>query len=78
MGKVGKTFTFDVKVLIWLEQHAKKQHKKESYIVNSMLNSAMRHDQTWTCPECTAVNDNQFSNCHSCDYVLDFKDIVKA
>jgi len=78
MGKVGKTFTFDVKVLIWLEQYAKKQNKKESYIVNSMLNSAMRHDQTWTCPKCTAVNDNQFSNCHSCEYVLDFEDIVKA
>jgi len=78
MGKVGKTFTFDVKVLIWLEQYAKKQHKKESYIVNSMLNSMMRQDQTWKCPECTAVNDNQFTTCHSCEYVLDFQDIVKA
>jgi len=75
MGKVGKTFTFDVKVLIWLEQHAKKQHKKESYIVNSMLNSMMRQEETWKCPDCSAINDNQFITCHSCPYdnVLDVK-----
>jgi len=78
MGKVGKTFTCDVKVLLWLEQHAKKEHKKESFIVNSMLNSLMRQASSWKCPECTAINDNQFTTCHSCDYVLDFKDIVKA
>jgi len=78
MSKVGKTFTFDVKVLIWLEEYAKKEHKKQSYIVNSMLNSMMRQTQTWKCPECTAVNDNQFTSCHSCEYILDFKDIVKA
>jgi len=70
MGKVGKTFTFDVKVLIWLEQHAKKQHKKESYIVNSMLNSMMRQEETWKCPDCSAINDNQFTTCHSCPHVL--------
>jgi len=73
MGKVGKTFTFDVKVLIWLEQYAKKQHKKESAIVNSMLNSMMRQDQTWKCPECQASNDNRYSDCHECEYVLSVK-----
>jgi len=52
MGKVGKTFTFDVKVLIWLEEYAKKQNKKESAIVNAMLAAAKRQDETWTCPEC--------------------------
>jgi len=75
MGKVGKTFTCDVKVLVWLEQYAKKQKKAESYIVNSMLNSAMRQASSWICPECQAMNDNQFSNCHSCDYVLSFADV---
>jgi len=56
MGKVGKTFTCDVKVLVWLEQYAKKQKEAESYIVNSMLNSMMRKHQTWTCPECNGTN----------------------
>ena len=66
MGKVGKTFTCDMKVLMWLEEYAKKQHKKESYIVNAMLNSLKRQEESWTCPECKATNDNQFTSCHSC------------
>jgi len=78
MGKVGRTFTLDLKVLAWLEHYAKKQHKKESYIVNMFLNSAMRQDQTWKCPECQAVNDIQQTSCHSCEYILDFNDLVKA
>jgi len=78
MGKVGKTFTCDVKILVWLEQYAKKQKKAESAIVNAMLNSAKRQDESWTCPECNATNDNAFTTCHSCEYILDFKDIVKA
>jgi len=56
MGKVGKTFTFDVKVLIWLEEHAKKRKRSESYIVNALLNSAKRRTETWTCPECNGTN----------------------
>ena len=52
MGKVGKTFTCDVKVLLWLEQFAKKQKKKESAIVNSMLREAKRHSETWKCSIC--------------------------
>ena len=78
MGKVGKTFTLDMKVLFWLEEHAKKNHMKESARVNGMLRSAMRQNQTWNCPKCDSTNDNQFTNCHSCEYILDFKDIVKA
>jgi len=70
MGKVGKTFTCDVKVLLWLEEYAKKQNKKESAIVNSMLNSAKRQDESWTCPKCQASNDNRWNDCHDCDYVL--------
>ena len=52
MGKVGKTFTCDVQVLVWLEKYAKKQKKKESAIVNAMLREAKRHSETWTCAEC--------------------------
>ena len=78
MGKVGKTFTCDVKVLLWLEEYAIRQHKKESYIVNEMLYELKRMTETWNCPKCDSTNDNQFTNCHSCEYILDFKDIVKA
>jgi len=56
MGKVGKTFTLDLKVLAWLEQYANKQKEAESYIVNELLNSAMRKTQTWKCPECDGTN----------------------
>jgi len=56
MGKVGKTFTLDLKVLAWLEQYANKQKEAESYIVNQMLNSAMRKTQTWNCPKCDGTN----------------------
>jgi hypothetical protein len=52
MSKSGKTFTIDVKVLLWLEAYAKKQRKKESAIVNELLNSAKRQSETWTCSEC--------------------------
>ena len=73
MGKSAKTFTIDIKVLAWLEEYAKKENKKESYIVNQMLNSEMRQAQTWKCPECTAVNDNRWTDCHDCDYVVSVK-----
>ena len=56
MGKVGKTFTLDLKVLAWLEQYANKQKEAESYIVNQMLNSEMRKTQIWKCPECHGTN----------------------
>jgi len=75
MSKVGKTFTVDIDVLVWLESHAKKNNKKESALVNGMLRSAMRRNQTWKCPECSSVNDNQFTSCHSCEYVLSFEDV---
>ena len=73
MGKVGKTFTCDVKVLLWLEQYAKKQKKKESAVVNAMLKSLKRQDESWNCPKCQASNDNRYSDCHGCEYVLSVK-----
>jgi len=75
MGKVGKTFTLDLQVLMWLADYAKKNNKKESAVVNALLNSAKRQEQSWTCPECKSVNDNQFTTCHSCEYVLSFADV---
>jgi len=72
MGKVGKTFTLDLKVLTWLEQYAKKEHKAESFIVNSMLNSMMRQASTWTCSKCGGTNGNESTVCYAdidCDGV---------
>ena len=75
MGKVGKTFTCDVQVLVWLEKYAKKQKKKESAVVNAILKSLKRQDESWICPKCQASNSNQFSDCHGCEYVLSFADV---
>jgi hypothetical protein len=63
MGKVGKTFTCDVRVLVWLEQFAKKQKKKESAIVNSMLNELKRQDETWTCSVCNGRMHKSETKC---------------
>ena len=69
MGKIGKTFTIDFQVYAWLAEYAKKNNKKESAIVNELLNQARRQNQTWKCPECNSINDNQFTTCHSCPHV---------
>ena len=56
MGKVGKTFTLDLQVLMWLADYAKKNNKKESAVVNSLLNSAKRQAETWQCNLCRGSN----------------------
>jgi len=75
MGKVGKTFTLDMEVLFWLEEHAKKNNMSQSILVNGMLRSARRMNMNWNCPKCDATVNNQFTKCHSCEYILDFKDV---
>jgi cadmium resistance protein CadD (predicted permease) len=64
MGKVGKTFTLDIQVLMWLADYAKKNNKKESAVVNALLNSAKRQSETWTCSICSASNDNDNVTCY--------------
>jgi len=61
MGKFGRTFTIDMEVLNWLEQHGKEHNMKVSYIVNAILSTSMRQSQTWQCSVCDASNhiDNQ-------------------
>ena len=56
MGKVGKTFTIDHELYVWLADHAEKEGKKESYIINAMLTNLKRQHETWTCPECNGTN----------------------
>ena len=75
MGKVGKTFTLDLQVLMWLADYARKKNKKESAVVNQLLNSAKRQDESWICPKCQASNSNQFTDCHGCEYILSFADV---
>ena len=65
MGKVGKTFTIDHELYTWLSNHAEKEGKKESYIINAMLNNLKRQYETWSCPECNATNANRFTSCHT-------------
>jgi len=72
MGKSAKTFTIDIKILAWLEAYAKKEDKKESYIVNQLLNSRMRQASTWICSKCNGTNGNDSTVCYAdidCDGV---------
>ena len=64
MGKVGKTFTLDLQVLMWLADYAKKNNKKESAVVNALLNSAKRQDETWECSICGTSNGNDNQSCY--------------
>jgi len=65
MGKSAKTFTIDIKILAWLEQYAKKENKKESHIVNQLLNSMMRQASTWICSKCGGTNGNDSTVCYA-------------
>jgi len=65
MGKVGKTFTLDLKVLAWLEEYAKKEKMSESAMVNSILNSVKKRSETWLCSECGGINVNDSTVCYA-------------
>ena len=65
MGKVGKTFTLDLKVLAWLEDYSKKANMKESAMVNSILKSVKRRSETWQCSECGGTNINDSTLCYA-------------
>jgi ribosomal protein L40E len=66
--KIGKTFTIDLDIYNWLEQHAKDKNRKVSYVVNQALRQIKRTVETWDCPKCQSNNSNQFNDCHKCDY----------
>ena len=65
MGKVGKTFTLDLKVLAWLEEYSKKEKQSESAMVNSILNSVKKRSETWLCSECGGINVNDSTVCYA-------------
>mgnify|MGYP005836405401 CR=1 FL=1 len=66
--KIGKTFTIDLEVYNWLDQHAKGEKRKVSFIVNKALRQFKMAMTMWRCPECQANNANEFNSCHNCDY----------
>jgi len=65
MGKSGKTFTLDVKILLWLEEYSKKEKMSESAMVNSILNSVKRRSETWQCSECGGTNGKDSTVCYA-------------
>ena len=64
MGKFGRTFTIDMEILNWLEEHAKEHNMKVSYLVNAVLSTAKRQSQTWKCSECGTSNSNDNQTCY--------------
>ena len=72
MGKSAKTFTIDIKILLWLGEYAKKEKMSESGMVNSILNSVKRQSETWKCSVCGGTNGNDSTVCYAdidCDGV---------
>ena len=65
MGKSGKTFTLDYKILMWLEEHAKKEKRSQSAFVNSILIQAKRQAETWECEVCGSTWDLASITCNT-------------
>jgi rubrerythrin len=65
MGKSGKTFTLDYKILMWLEEYSKKEKMSESAMVNSILNSVKKRSETWLCSICGGINVNDSTVCYA-------------
>jgi hypothetical protein len=63
MGKIGKTFTIDLDIYTWLEQHAKDKNRKVSFVVNKALRQIKRISEQWQCPVCNTYNDNRSLSC---------------
>ena len=50
--KIGKTFTIDLDIYNWLEEHARQKERKVSYIVNMALRQIKQTTEQWKCPIC--------------------------
>ena len=64
MTKIGKTFTIDLDVYNWLVKHAADKERKVSYVVNLALRKIKQESQTWKCPVCGALNDEESQSCY--------------
>ena len=63
MAKIGKTFTIDIDIYNWLEQHARKENRKVSFVVNQALREIKRSIETWKCSVCGMHNNNENQSC---------------
>ena len=64
MTKIGKTFTIDLDVYNWLVDHAIKEKRKVSFVVNAALRQIKRTTQQWKCPICNTYNDKASLSCY--------------
>ena len=68
MSKIGRSFTIDTKVWVWLEEYALKVNKKKSDIVNQALKERLEPIMAvWSCYKCDAENSIQFKKCWKCN-----------
>jgi hypothetical protein len=61
--KIGKTFTIDLDIFVWLVRYAKEHKQKQSSIVNTILRRAKKSLSQWICPICGATNDHPSKTC---------------
>jgi len=64
MAKIGKTFTIDIDIYNWLEEHARKKERKVSYIVNMALRQIKQTTEQWKCSVCNTWNDIESKGCY--------------
>ena len=64
MGKIAKTFTIDIDIYNWLEQHAKDKNRKVSFVVNHALRQIKRESERWKCPVCGEFNGKMNKSCY--------------
>ena len=63
--KIGKTFTIDLDVYVWLGEYAKEHKQKQSAIVNTILRRAKKSFTSWECSVCGLVNTKDSKTCYS-------------
>ena len=63
--KIGKTFTIDLDVYVWLGEYAKEHKQKQSAIVNTILRRAKKSFTQWTCSICGASNNKDSESCYT-------------
>ncbi len=68
MSKIGRSFTIDTQVWVWLEEYSIKVNKKKSDIVNQALKERLEPIMaSWICYKCDAKNSVQFRECFKCE-----------
>ena len=61
--KIGKTFTIDLEIYVWLAGYAKEHKQKQSAFVNTILRRAKKSFTQWDCPICGASNGKDNQSC---------------